>query len=178
MGVGGNDNSEVKIKTNMFIKTQLHCQPHQDGQLSHEGLANTHDAPCQCVLSKEEVGTKLPKALGSLPGDSLTGQSLVAQTQTGPQGGPGRGKVSSGRPVALQGGLVLGCGEGSPAISKASITSQGKACQLTPFGIGHSSVLPGDPPVRAGHSGTRGAKQEGVREEAASASGGKRVPCL
>lgn len=47
-----------------------------------------------------------------------------------------------------------------------------------PFGIGQGSVLPGDPPVRVGHSGTRGAKQEGAREDTASASGGKRVPCL
>lgn len=67
----------------------------------------------------------------------------------------------------------MGCGEGSPASSKASVTSQVKACTLRPFEIGHSSVLPGDPPLRAGHSGTREVKQEGAREDAASASGGK-----
>lgn len=54
-----------------------------------------------------------------------------------------------------------GCGEGSPASSRASVTSQVKACKLTPFGTGFSSVPPGDPPVRAGHSGIRRAKQEG-----------------
>lgn len=61
-----------------------------------EGLANTHDAPgLSILLSEQEIGPRLPKGLGSLPGASLKGQSPVAQAQTGPQRGPGRGKVSS-----------------------------------------------------------------------------------
>lgn len=43
--------------------------------------------------------------------------------------------------------------------------------------MGHGSVLPGDPPGKVRHPAASGDEKEGVKEDAASASGGKAVPC-
>ena len=88
--------------------TQIYCH----GQPPCEGLANPDDISCRSVLSEEEFGTRLPKGLGLLPGDSFSGQSPIAQTQTGPQEGSGGGKISSWPPAALQGGLCRAVARG------------------------------------------------------------------
>lgn len=61
--------------------------------------------------------------------------------------------------------------------NEASVTSPVKALGLKPFGMGHGSVLLRDPPGKVRHPAASGDEKEGVREDAASASGGKAVPC-
>ena len=67
LGVGDKESSEIKINTNVCIKTQVLDCPHRDGQPPHEGLANTCDAIGQSIFSEKEVEPRLLERLGSLP---------------------------------------------------------------------------------------------------------------